>query len=107
MHQRLQQSLGERTSGGPKEQMRSAPERLRCTRNCEIMHSSLEEPLSHYKSLEPSRPHWPSSHRRFHLDNGIRVLDHDTVVIDAHDTMRKTKKGMMRCSSGTVTYSNT
>lgn len=105
-HQRLQRSLGERFHGGPKEQIRSRPARLRFTRSCDILHSSLEEPLTFYKSLEPLKPHWPSTWRRYHLNDGIRVLDQDTIVINANDTLEKTKKGLLRNSSGTVTYSS-
>jgi hypothetical protein len=71
------------------------------------MHSSLEEPLSHYKSLEPTRPKWPRQWRRFHLNHGIRVKDQDTILVEANDTHIKTKKGLIRDSSGFVTYSET
>eukprot|EP00933_Yihiella_yeosuensis_P005975 TRINITY_DN110597_c0_g1_i1.p1 TRINITY_DN110597_c0_g1~~TRINITY_DN110597_c0_g1_i1.p1 ORF type:complete len:299 (-),score=32.03 TRINITY_DN110597_c0_g1_i1:23-919(-) len=105
-HQRLQRTLGVRETGGPHEQIRSRPARLRFTRSCDILHSTLEEPLSLYKSLEPQKPHWSSTWRRYHLNDGIRVVDQDTAVISAKDTVQKTKKGLMRTSSGSVTYSN-
>jgi len=105
-HQQLQKSLSIRDIGGPHEQMRSKPARLRYTRSCDILHSSLEEPLAHYKTLEPIKPHWPSTWRRLHLTDGIRVRDQDTVVISARDHVGKTKKGFVRSSSGAVTYSN-
>jgi len=106
-HQRLQRSLEQRKSGGPVEQCMSPPQRLRITRSTEIMHSSLEEPLSHYKSLEPVRPKWPSYWRRYHLHHGIRVKDQDTILVEANDKHIKTKKGLIRESSGFVTYSDT
>eukprot|EP00931_Biecheleriopsis_adriatica_P116888 TRINITY_DN92472_c0_g1_i1.p1 TRINITY_DN92472_c0_g1~~TRINITY_DN92472_c0_g1_i1.p1 ORF type:complete len:307 (+),score=37.84 TRINITY_DN92472_c0_g1_i1:68-988(+) len=106
-HQTMQRSLSERDRGGPHEQMRSKPARLRSTRSCDILHSSLEEPLAGYKTLEPLRPRWPSTFRRLHLNDGIRVRDCDTVVVSARDQLGKTKKGLVRSSSGTVTYSNT
>ncbi|CAE8587153.1 unnamed protein product [Polarella glacialis] len=105
-HQSLQRSLGEREQGGPHEQIRSKPARLRFTRSCEILHSSLEEPLASWKTLEPQMPHWPSTWRRYHLTDGIRVVDQDTVMIEARDTLGKTQKGLLRSSSGTVTYSS-
>jgi len=103
----LQQSLSVRRSGGPQEQTRSKPSRLRNTRSCCILDSSLEEPLTYYKGLEPVKPHWPHSWRRLHLTEGIRVRDMDTVVVPSRDCLTKTKKGMLRSSSGTVTYSST
>mmetsp|Transcript_5718 Transcript_5718/g.10267 ORF Transcript_5718/g.10267 Transcript_5718/m.10267 type:complete len:303 (+) Transcript_5718:41-949(+) len=105
-HQQLQKSLSIRDSGGPHEQMRSKPARLRHTRSCDILHSTLEEPLAYYKTLEPIKPHWSSTWRRLHLTDGIRVRDQDTVVISARDSVGKTKKGLLRSSSGAVTYSN-
>jgi len=104
---RLQTTLGLRDRGGPHEQTLSFPQRLRRTRATEIMHSSLEEPLSHYKALEPGFPHHPSVWRRYHLNHGYRVVDQDTLVIPTNDQLVKTRKGMQRSSSGTVTYSHT
>mmetsp|Transcript_44756 Transcript_44756/g.133720 ORF Transcript_44756/g.133720 Transcript_44756/m.133720 type:complete len:281 (-) Transcript_44756:128-970(-) len=104
--QRLQQALAERDSGAPREQIRSAATRLRKTRSCGFMHSSMEEPLHSYKALEPTRPHCMSTFRRFHLTEGFRVLDQDTIVVPARDTLLRTKTGLMRSSSGTVTYSH-
>lgn len=106
-HQKMQRSLQDRCGGVPREQTMSAPQRLRNTRCTEILHSSLEEPLSTYKSLEPLRPKWPTHWRRFHLNDGIRVKDQDTVMVDARDQHVKTKKGLLRSSSGSVTYSET
>lgn len=106
-HLSLQLGLAERTTGAPFEQQRSNPMRLRNTRSTEIMHSSLEEPLSRYKHLEADRPHWPRNHHRFHLQHGIRVVDMDTGCISARDQHLKTKKGVLRTSSGTVTFSHT
>lgn len=109
-HQKLQRSLVDhpsRRGGGPREQTMSPPQRLRGTRSTEILHSSLEEPLSNYKSLEPVRPRWPTYWRRFHLNDGIRVKDQDTVLVESCDKHVKTKKGLIRDSSGFVTYSET
>jgi len=106
-HQKLQRSLQERIRGGPNEQCLSPPQRLRNTRSTEILHSSLDEPLSTYKSLEPVRPGWPTSWRRYHLNHGIRVKDQDTILVEANDKHIKTKKGLLRDSSGFVTYSET
>jgi len=106
-HQKLQRSLQDRRGGVPHEQTKSHPQRLRNTRCTAIEHSSLEEPLSTYKSLEPLRPRWPNHWRRFHLNDGIRVKDQDTVVIEARDQHIRTKKGLQRDSSGLVTYSET
>lgn len=106
-HQKLQRSLETRRGGAPHEQCMSPPQRLRGIRSTEILHSSLEEPLSTYKSLEPLRPKWPSMWRRFHLNDGIRVKDQDTILVEANDKHVKTKKGLLRDSSGYVTYSET
>lgn len=106
-NQRLQQVLAERATGGPNEQVRSKASRLRNTRSCAILDSTLEEPLTYYKSLEPVKPHWPHLWRRLHLNEGIRVRDMDTVVVPSKDQLAKTKKGTLRTSSGTVTYSST
>lgn len=106
-HQKLQRSLQERRRGGPIEQTQSPPQRLRNIRSTEILHSSLEEPLSTYKSLEPVRPRWPAHWRRYHLCHGIRVKDQDTILVEANDMHVKTKKGLIRDSSGFVTYSET
>jgi len=105
-HQNLQRYLSERPKGGPNEQVGSKAARLRNTRSCDIYHSGLQEPLAYYKSLEPARPEWPSSFRRYHLGHGIRVVDHDTVVVAAKDTLQQTKKGLVRDSSGSITYSH-
>lgn len=106
-HQMLQRALAERKSGGPHEQTRSKAFRLQATRSCEVSHSSLEEPLTHWKSLESLKPQWPHSIRRYHKDHGIRVVDNDTVVISARDQVQKTPNGLIRSSSGSVTYSHT
>lgn len=92
--------------GVPPENVSSVAQRLRSTRSCEIVHSSLQEPLSAYKTLEPSNPRWPTKFHRLHLSNGIRVVDQDTVVVSARDIVQKTRKGLAKSSSGTVTYSN-
>lgn len=109
-HQTLQRFLSERTKGGPHEQVGSKAARLRNTRSCEIYHSGLQEPLSYYKSLEPARPEWPNGFRRYHLGHGIhsgiRVVDQDTVVVSAKDSLQQTKKGLVRSSSGSITYSH-
>jgi len=104
-HQTLQRSLEKRRGGAPIEQCMSPPQRLRSLRNTEILHSSLEEPLSTYKSLEPIRPKWPAYWRRLHLNDGIRVKDQDTILVEARDQHVKTRKGLIRVSSGHVTYS--
>mmetsp|Transcript_11042 Transcript_11042/g.26096 ORF Transcript_11042/g.26096 Transcript_11042/m.26096 type:complete len:283 (+) Transcript_11042:2-850(+) len=104
--QRLQRALAERERGAPKEQIRSAAARLRKTRSCGFMHSSMEEPMASYKALEPLRPRCTSTFRRFHLTEGFRVLDQDTIVVSARDSLQKTKTGLLRSSSGTVTYSH-
>jgi len=106
-HQLLQRSLGERSNGGPREQVRSLPWRLQGTRACEITHSSLQEPLTSWKNLEPLQPRWPHAFRRYHLNHGIRVVDNDTVVVSARDKIQKTQTGLVRSSSGTATYSQT
>lgn len=108
LHQQLQLNLSIRDRGGPHEQSASAPARLRRTRGTEVLHSSLSEPLSSYKSLEPRRPRWPSTFRRLHLTDGFRVVDHDTIVVSARDQIFKcSQKGQARTSSGYVTYSAT
>jgi len=106
-HQTLQRTLAERSRGGPHEQTMSPAKRLQGTRSCEITHSSLQEPLTHWKSLESLNPRWPTEWRRFHLNHGIRVVDNDTVVISARDQVQKTANGLRRTSSGSVTYSHT
>mmetsp|Transcript_87082 Transcript_87082/g.219250 ORF Transcript_87082/g.219250 Transcript_87082/m.219250 type:complete len:282 (+) Transcript_87082:73-918(+) len=106
-HQLLQKSLAMRSAGGPHEQVRSVPWRLQGTRSCEITHSSLHEPLTSWKNLEPMQPRWPHAFRRYHLNHGIRVVDNDTIVVSARDKIQKTQTGLVRSSSGTVTYSQT
>lgn len=106
-HQLLQKSLGLRSTGGPHEQVRSAPWRHQGTRNCEITHSSMSEGLSSWKTLEPLKPRWPHDFRRYHLGHGIRVTDNDTIVVSARDKIQKTQTGLVRSSSGTATYSQT
>lgn len=106
-HQTLQLSLTQRERGGPLEQTGSTASRLRNTRSCEILHSSMEEPLARYKSLESLKPRWQASWQRYHKDNGIRVVDQDTIVVSARDKVEQTKKGLLRSSSGSVTYSHT
>lgn len=103
----LSRALARRSRAGPPEQVKSYASRLRNTRCCEIQHSSMEEPLSCFKSLEPLRPNWPHSHRRFHIKDGVRVLDNETVVVDAKDRCIRTMKGQVRSSTGSVTYSAT
>lgn len=108
LHQTLQLNLSIRDKGGPHEQSASAPQRMRRTRGTEVLHSTLSEPLSSYKSLEPSRPRWPTTFRRLHLTDGFRVVDHDTIVVSARDQVFKcSKNGQARTSSGYVTYSAT
>lgn len=106
-HQLLQKSLSQRVSGGPREQVRSRAFRLRNTSSCDILHSSLQEPLSAYKSLEQRQPAWPRWYHRYHLTDGFRVTDQETVVVPARDVVLKTKKGLLRSASGTITYSST
>jgi hypothetical protein len=106
-HQLLQMSLASNSTGGPYEQRGSTAKRLRNTRSCQIYHSSLQEPLAPYKSLEPLNPRWPRTFHRLHLHHGIRVVDQDTIVVSARDKIEKTRKGLVRTSSGTVTYSAT
>lgn len=103
----LSRSLQQRSRLGPPEQVKSYPARLRNTRSTHITHCTLTEPLSSFKSLEPLRPGWPHCHRRFHVNDGVRVVDNDTVVVSAHDKLTRTKRGLARTSNGTVTYSAT
>lgn len=104
--QRLQRVLSDREKGAPREQIRSPAARLRKTRSCAVMHSSMEEPLNDYKVLQPLRPRATGTFRRFHLTQGFRVVDQDTIVVSARDSLLKTKTGVLRSSSGTVTYSH-
>jgi len=106
-HMALQRALGQRDRGGPHEQTMSKPQRLAMTRSGEITHSSLHEPLTAWKSLESHNPRWPSTWRRYHLNHGIRVVDHDTVVVSARDKVQMTPNGLFRSSTGSVTYSHT
>lgn len=106
-HEWLQRSLSIRKTGGPQEHTRNYPFRMRNSRCCEIIHSSLQEPLAPYKTLEPFRPYEQKGRQRFHDTHGFKVFDHDTIVVPARDQMTKTRKGLLRSSSGTVTYSYT
>eukprot|EP00929_Paragymnodinium_shiwhaense_P025423 TRINITY_DN15380_c0_g1_i1.p1 TRINITY_DN15380_c0_g1~~TRINITY_DN15380_c0_g1_i1.p1 ORF type:complete len:332 (+),score=62.22 TRINITY_DN15380_c0_g1_i1:119-1114(+) len=106
-HQRLQFSMLDRAKGGPNEQVRSAAHRLRGTRCCEVLHSSLEDPLSSYKTLEPLRPHMQFTMRKFHLGDGYKCFDADTIVVPARDSVQRTRTGLLRSSTGLVTYSDT
>lgn len=106
-HQSLQRSLLMRDHGCPHQQVRSFPYRLRSTRSCEILHSSMMEALGSYKTLDVDRPRWPHTNHRYHYVDGIRVVDLDTSVIAANDVFRKTKHGLHRSSSGSVTFSQT
>jgi len=89
------------------EQTRSAPFRLRQTRGCDIVHSSMHDPLTSYKTLEPLRPRLQTTQRRFHLTDGYKCFDQDTICISARDQLMKTKDGILRTSSGSVVYSDT
>lgn len=108
-HQHLQRQLAaspDRTRrGGPMEQPLSAPQRMRHCRS-ELIHSSMQDPLKPYKTLIPLRQEWPNENRRFHLNHGISVVDQDTIVVSAKDKLLKTRQGLMRQSSGTITYSH-
>jgi len=107
LHQKLQRTLAERESGGPREQVGSPGVRLRNTRCCDIVHSTLSEPLSPYKTLETCKPRWTNTRFRYHLNRGISVMDQDTIVVSARDQLQKTTHGLLRSSSGTLTYSST
>jgi len=106
--QQLQSQLLQRPHGGPQEQALGGPLRKYIARRCfEVQHSSMEEPLCAYKSLEASQMRWPHSFRRFHLTDGIRVTDNDTIVVSARDHTTMTKTGRSRASTGHVTFSHT
>jgi len=99
--------LADRLQGGPLEQIRSIPFRLRSTRACDIVHSSLEDPLSSYKTLEPMHPRLKYAQRRYHLTDGYKCFDQDTIIVSARDRLTKTQNGLLRTSTGTTTYSDT
>jgi len=107
IHEHLQHGLAQRMGGGPREQIRPAPHRHRNTRCCEITHSSMQDSLTSYKTLEPHQPHMKYAMRRYHLTDGFKCFDSDTVMVQAGDMLTKTKNGLLRASSGTVTYSET
>jgi len=107
VHQALQKSLGQRSNGGPFEHIRTAPFRLRNTRSCDIVHSSMEDPLASYKTLEPLHHHYKYGQRRYHKDHGYKCFDTDTIVVAARDHLLKSKTGLLRTSTGSVTYSDT
>lgn len=72
----------------------------------EVLQPFCREPLPWYKELEPYRPHWPDLFHPWSLKHdGLRALDSETVVVDAGDVVERTKRGMMRSSTGHVTYS--
>eukprot|EP00928_Gymnodinium_smaydae_P048193 TRINITY_DN32211_c0_g1_i1.p1 TRINITY_DN32211_c0_g1~~TRINITY_DN32211_c0_g1_i1.p1 ORF type:complete len:341 (+),score=37.75 TRINITY_DN32211_c0_g1_i1:115-1137(+) len=106
-HQQLQKSLGERSRGGPREHVRSFPHRLRNTRACEILHSSMHDPLASYKTLERAMPRLKSSQHRYHLLDGYKVFDQDTICMSTRDQLLKTKNGLLRTSTGSATFSDT
>jgi hypothetical protein len=62
------------------------------------------EPLTRWKTLEPLYPRWPNTWRRYHLLEGIRVVDQDVVNLSARDQVVKTVKGGIRHSSGIVAF---
>jgi len=107
LHQEMQSKLQDRPKGGPHEQVRSIVNRHRHTRGCEIQHSSMEDCLSSYKTLEPTSHHKRYTMRKYHLDDGYKCFDQDTIVVSARDSLFKTRNGHLRSSTGVVTYSDT
>lgn len=73
----------------------------------ELLHNFCHDPLPWYKNLEPSRPQWPKAMRKYTQRDGFRVPDLHNVEVSARDMVHKTKKGLLRTSSGLVTYSAT
>lgn len=73
----------------------------------EVLHNFCQEPLPWYKTLEPTRPQWPKTMRKFTHQDGFRVADTHTIEVSARDQLQRTKKGLLRTSSGIVTYSQT
>lgn len=72
----------------------------------EVLQPFCREPLPWYKELEPHRPHWPDLFHPWSLKHdGLRALDSETVVVDAGDLVERTKRGILRSSTGHVTYS--
>lgn len=72
----------------------------------EVLQPFCREPLPWYKELEPHRPRWPDLFHPWSLKHaGLRALDNETVVVDAGDLREKTKQGILRSSTGHVTYS--
>lgn len=102
--QRYQNRLADRATGGPHEQQATKAQRMRRTRSTPIMLNSLFEPLSRWKTLEPLYVRWPNAWRRYHLLEGIRVVDQEVVNLSARDQVTKTVKGGIRHSSGMVSF---
>lgn len=102
--QRHQARLSDRHTGGPHEQQGTKAQRLRRTRSTPILLNSLYEPLTRWKTLEPLYPRWPQTWRRYHLLEGIRVVDQEVVNVSARDQVTKTPKGGIRHSSGMVSF---
>lgn len=104
---KLQMNLSVRDFGGPREQTVPAADRLRGVRETLVMHSSIETPLTSWKTLEPFRPRWPHLYNRYHLRQGLRVVDTDTVQLSARDTLRKTStRGLLRSSGCRMTFAH-
>jgi len=75
------------------------------TRSIEVLHNFCLEPLPWYKKLEHTRPQWPADMRKFTSQHGFRVADTHTIEVSARDKLQRTKCGLLRISSGLVTYS--
>jgi len=73
----------------------------------EVLQPFCQEPLPWYKILEPARPQWPDTFHAYSLKSPgtLRALDNETVMVDAGDVLEKTKQGLLRSSTGHVTYS--
>jgi len=82
----------------------SPVQKLRRSRSTPILHADIHEPAVDYKILVDDKIRWPHTFHRYHLIDGISVVDHGRVVLSARDQAYRTKMGKYRNSSGTVTY---
>ncbi|CAK0789238.1 unnamed protein product [Prorocentrum cordatum] len=62
--------------------------------------SCTEKRPYYYTSVEPFRPHSQSSNRGYHPKRGFQVTDHETICVPARDKVRRTRRGITRCSRG-------
>ena len=81
-------------------------ELLQQTRYTPIAHSSLAEFLPTWKTRVPVQPRWPHKYHKYHLWDGLSVVDGDHIQVSSRDVVVDGlhRRGTRRLSSGEVHY---